>query len=70
MAGAWVTVCHPPAEAADDNPVERGMWDERRIQGGSDGLGFTVAPDTRTTHLTRPLVPGTPGGLARGRADT
>lgn len=58
MAGLTVTVCLPPGVADDiegalaaalapfdqngDNLPGRGMWDSRRILGGSDGRGFAV----------------------------
>ncbi|MFJ3632974.1 hypothetical protein [Streptomyces sp. NPDC090112] len=80
MAGLWVTVCLPPAAAADvegaleralapfftdtsDNPPDRGMWNSRRIRGGSDGMGFAVATghedDPRLLH-DDPWYDGTP----------
>ncbi|GEB62040.1 hypothetical protein GCM10017674_79590 [Streptomyces gardneri] len=48
---------------SSDNPVDRGMWDSRRINGGSDGTGFAVAPghenDPRLIH-DDPRYDGTP----------
>ncbi|MEU5243316.1 hypothetical protein AB0G81_04205 [Streptomyces asoensis] len=78
MAHVTVTVCLP-AEAvgdvggalakalapfdADGNPVGRGMWDSRRVEGGSDGHGFAVVAghedDPRLVH-DEPVYDGTP----------
>ncbi|MFJ9847302.1 hypothetical protein ACIRYZ_44145 [Kitasatospora sp. NPDC101155] len=53
----------------DDNPVDRGMWDSRRIVGGSDGTGFTVVSghenDPRLVH-DDPSYDGTPCPNAPG----
>lgn len=53
----------------DDNPVDRGMWDSRRILGGSDGTGFAIASgyenDPRLIH-DDPLYDGTPCPSAPG----
>ncbi|MGW7207117.1 hypothetical protein [Streptomyces sp. NPDC054837] len=53
----------------DYNPVGRGMWDSRRILGGSDGRGFAVAPgyedDPRLVH-DEPAPDGTPRPSAPG----
>jgi hypothetical protein len=85
MAGLTVTVCLPAGAAGDiegaltealapfdqngDNPHERGMWDARRILGGSDGRGFAVArgheDDPRLIH-DDPRYDGTPAPSAPG----
>ncbi|MER5866663.1 hypothetical protein [Kitasatospora sp. NPDC002040] len=63
-----------------DNPVDRGMWDTRRIRGGSDGTGFAIAPghmsDPRLIHddprhdgSLRPSVPGVCAGGPRALLD-
>jgi hypothetical protein len=63
-----------------DNPVDRGMWDARHISGGSDGMGFAVAPghmgDPRLIHddpgydgSSRPNVPGVCAGGPRALLD-
>ncbi|MEU5077014.1 hypothetical protein AB0G76_36520 [Streptomyces asoensis] len=53
----------------DYNPVDRGMWDSRRIRGGSNGHGFAVAPgyenDPRLIH-DEPALDGTPRPSAPG----
>ncbi|MFI5967721.1 hypothetical protein ACIA8J_36855 [Streptomyces asoensis] len=53
----------------DYNPVDRGMWDFRRIRGGSSGHGFAVAPgyedDPRLIH-GEPALDGTPRPGAPG----
>ncbi|MEV6196536.1 hypothetical protein AB0M19_29525 [Streptomyces sp. NPDC051920] len=85
MAGLTVTVCLPPGAADDidgaltaalapfdqdsDNPVDRGMWDSRRIRGGSTGHGFAVVSgyedDPRLVH-DEPAYDGTPAPSAPG----
>ncbi|MFD9407044.1 hypothetical protein ACFWBN_08445 [Streptomyces sp. NPDC059989] len=53
----------------DDNPVDRGVWDSRRILGGSDGTGFAIASshenDPRLIH-DDPWYDGTPCPSAPG----
>ncbi|WP_151770596.1 hypothetical protein [Streptomyces abyssomicinicus] len=64
----------------DDNPVDRGMWDARRVAGGSSGRGFAVAPgywdDPRLVHddpgsdgSPLPSVPGVCAGGPRALLD-
>ncbi|MER5908134.1 hypothetical protein ABT150_50420 [Streptomyces mirabilis] len=85
MAGLTVTVCLPPGVADDiegalaaalapfdqngDNPLGRGMWDSRRILGGSNGRGFAVVrgyeDDPRLVH-DEPRYDGTPAPSAPG----
>ncbi len=85
VAGLTVTVCLPPGAADDidgaltaalapfdqdsDNPVDRGMWDSRRIRGGSTGQGFAVVrgyeEDPRLVH-DEPAYDGTPAPSAPG----
>ncbi|MFG2951940.1 hypothetical protein [Streptomyces adustus] len=96
MAGLTVTVCLSPEAADDidgaltaalapfdqdsDNPVDRGMWDSRRIRGGSNGQGFAVVrgyeDDPRLVHdeptydgLPAPSAPGVCAGGPRGLLD-
>ncbi|MFJ5220309.1 hypothetical protein ACIP98_37190 [Streptomyces sp. NPDC088354] len=80
IQGALARAVAPFYSDTDDNPVERGMWDERRIQGGSDGLGFAVAPgywdDPRLIHDNpgrdgglRPSIPGVCAGGPRALLD-
>ncbi|MDX2854222.1 hypothetical protein PV342_38540 [Streptomyces sp. PA03-3a] len=80
VQGALARAVAPFYIDTDDNPVERGMWDTRRIQGGSDGLGFAVAPgyegDPRLIHDDpghdgglRPSVPGVCAGGPRALLD-
>ncbi|QIY66607.1 hypothetical protein HEP85_40480 [Streptomyces sp. RPA4-2] len=96
MAGLTVTVCLPPEAADDidealttalapfdqdsDNPVDRGMWDSRRILGGSNGRGFAVVrgyeDDPRLIHdeptyngLPAPSAPGVCAGGPRALLD-
>ncbi|MEU6234341.1 hypothetical protein [Kitasatospora sp. NPDC047058] len=53
----------------DDNPADRGMWDSRRILGGSDGTGFAIAAgredDPGLVH-DEPRNDGTPCPSAPG----
>ncbi|MFE9882235.1 hypothetical protein [Streptomyces sp. NPDC005784] len=96
MAGLTVTVCLPRGAADDidgaltaalapfdqdsDNPVDRGMWDSRRIHGGSNGQGFAVVrgyeDDPRLVHdepaydgLPAPSAPGACAGGPRALLD-
>lgn len=70
----------PFSSDTDDNPVDRGMWDSRRIRGGSNGRGFAVAPghadDARLIHdapacdgTLRPSAPGVCAGGPRALLD-
>ncbi|MGW5125250.1 hypothetical protein ACWEQ7_14570 [Streptomyces sp. NPDC004069] len=63
-----------------DNLPDRGMWDERRIRGGSNGMGFAIAPgymdDPRLIHddpgydgAPRPSAPGVCAGGPRALLD-
>ncbi|MFE5794843.1 hypothetical protein ACFQ8C_20020 [Streptomyces sp. NPDC056503] len=67
-------------ENPGENPVDRGMGDARRIDGGGDGTGFAVAPgyenDPRLIHddplhdgSPRPSVPGVCAGASRALLD-
>lgn len=96
MAGLTVTVCLSPGAADDidgaltaalapfdqdsDNPVDRGMWDSRRIHGGSNGQGFAVVrgheDDPRLVHdeprydgIPAPSAPGVCAGGPRALLD-
>ncbi|GED89819.1 hypothetical protein TNCT6_69040 [Streptomyces sp. 6-11-2] len=48
IEGALAEALAPFCLDTADNPADRGMWDERRIRGGSNGRGFAIAPDTWT----------------------
>lgn len=78
--GALAEALAPFYLDTDDNPVDRGMWDERRIHGGSNGMGFAVAPgyedDPRLIHddprydgAPRPSTPGVCAGGPRALLD-
>ncbi|MFJ8980351.1 hypothetical protein [Streptomyces sp. NPDC102282] len=80
VEGALADALAPFYLDTSDNPVDRGMWDHRRIQGGSDGMGFAVAPgyenDPRLIHddpgyggTPCPSAPGVCAGGPRGLLD-
>jgi hypothetical protein len=80
IEGALAEALAPFYLDTDDNPVDRGMWDERRILGGSNGMGFAIAPgyedDPRLIHdeprydgAPRPSVPGVCAGGPRALLD-
>lgn len=69
VEGALAKALAPFYSDSEDNPVSRGMWDSRRIRGGSNGEGFAVAPghadDPRLIH-DDPALDGTPRPSAPG----
>jgi hypothetical protein len=80
LEGALTRALAPFYIDTPDNPVGRGMWDGRRIEGGSNGRGFVVAPgyedDPRLIHddsgydgAPRPSVPGVCAGGPRSLLD-
>ncbi|MFF9347863.1 hypothetical protein [Streptomyces sp. NPDC014734] len=80
VEGALAKALAPFYQDTSDNPVDRGMWDARRIHGGSDGMGFAVAPghedDPRLIHDDRrydgtpcPSAPGVCAGGPRALLD-
>lgn len=80
IQGALAKAMEPFDSDSGDNPVGRGMWDSRRIRGGSDGRGFAVAPghadDPRLLHddpapdgTPRPNAPGVCAGGPRALLD-
>jgi hypothetical protein len=80
VEGALTKALAPFDSDADDNPVNRGMWDSRRIRGGSRDGGFAVAlghaDDPRLIHddpapdgTPRPSPPGVCAGGPRALLD-
>ncbi|MFD9500976.1 hypothetical protein [Streptomyces sp. NPDC060035] len=80
VEGALAKALAPFDSDSGDNPVKRGMWDSRRIRGGSNGRGFAVAPghadDPRLVHddpaydgTPRPSAPGVCAGGPRALLD-
>ncbi|MFB7356046.1 hypothetical protein [Streptomyces gardneri] len=80
VEGALTRALAPFYIDTDENPAERGMWDARRVYGGSDGRGFAVAPgywgDPRLIHddpvyngSPLPSVPGVCAGGPRALLD-
>ncbi|WP_369776336.1 hypothetical protein [Streptomyces sp. R33] len=69
IAGALDEALAPFYLDTDENPVDRRMWDSRRILGGSHGSGFAIAPghenDPRLIH-DDPANDGTPWPSAPG----
>ncbi|MGW2823730.1 hypothetical protein ACWC24_22470 [Streptomyces sp. NPDC001443] len=81
IEGALAKALAPFDSDSGDNPVDRGMWDSRRIRGGSNGQGFAVAPgyedDPRLIHddpapdgTPRPSAPGVCAGGPRALLDS
>ncbi|MFE4535269.1 hypothetical protein ACFRKB_09330 [Streptomyces scopuliridis] len=80
IEGALAEALAPFCLDTGDNPVDRGMWDKRRIHGGSNGMGFAVAPgytdDPRLIHddpgyggAPCPSAPGVCAGGPRALLD-
>jgi hypothetical protein len=80
VEGALTKALAPFDSDSGDNPVDRGMWDSRRVRGGSDGRGFAVVAghedDPRLIHdepafdgTPRPSVPGVCAGGPRALLD-